>query len=70
MNQLVRIKTTISLVGPSIILDFGKEHWMMICIKNDQEYFEVNYVKQGGITITGRAMPRNEILERVAKTVI
>jgi hypothetical protein len=58
--------TKVSLVGPCIVLDFGNEHWMTIRIKNDEEVDCVTTKAE----ITGRALRRNEVLERVAETVI
>jgi len=67
-NLVVRTITKVSLVGPCVVLDFGNEHWMTIRIKNDQEDDEDDCVTQA--EITGRALRRNEVLERVAETVI
>src|SRR5258708_7632738 len=72
-NMVVRTITKVSLVGPCIVLDFGNEHWTTIIrIKNDQEYDgdKVDCVTQGEITATRRTLRRNEVLERVAETVI
>ena len=68
MNLVVRTITKVSLVGPCIVLDFGKEHWMTIRFKNDQEDEEDDCVTQA--EITGTALRRNEVLERVAESVI